>query len=340
MAAHLFLSKARWFLCLIAVNALLGWTTTSLAHHGVAGIGVAGLEGPGAPIEAATSATLPEGKALLYLKLDRAEYKTFNPDPSNPESDFANFWIGGIGYGVTPWFSAYLFVPYNEKVDEPGGFDTRGFADISLFGQLGFKWDEGLQLIPDNESLDDLEDWRFTIFGGLTIPTGNENLRDGNGMIDPGKSAGFGSPSYLTGLTVTKTITDRLTGNLELSRNAFIENTYGDGSRTRFGTEYRINPALIYRTYTNRVQKLRLDLSMEPQFLWLGRDRTNNQDELATGGSIMYLLPGLRGYWKNMSVATGVKIPVWKALNEERDQQGGEGTEDYRFIFTISILFP
>lgn len=325
---------------MIALSALLGWTTTSLAHHGVAGIGVAGLEGPGAPIEAATSATLPDGKFLLYLKLDRAEYELFDSNPSNPESDYANFWIGGIGYGVTPWFSAYVFVPYNEKVDEPGGFDTRGFADISLFGQLGFKWDEGLQLIPANESLDDLEDWRFTLFGGVTIPTGDENRRDRNGNIDPGKSTGFGAPSYLTGLTVTKTITDRLTFNLELSRNAFIENRYADGNRTRFGTEYRVNPALIFRTYTNLSQKLRLDVSVEPQYLHLGRDRTNGQNERATGGDILYMLPGIRGYWRNLSLATGVKIPVWKNLNEENEQQGGEGTEDYRFIFTFSVLLP
>ena len=316
------------------------WSPAAFAHHGVAGIGVAGLEGPGAPIEAATSATLPAGKFLLYAKLDRAEYETFDSDSANPESDFANFWFGGIGYGITPWFSMYAFVPYNEKIDEPGGFSSSGLGDISLFGQLGFKWDEGLQLIPENESLDDLEDWRFTVFGGVTIPTGDANLRDRNGNIDPGKSTGFGSPSYLTGLTVTKTLTDRLTFNLELSRNAFTANTYADGTRTRFGTEYRVNPALIYRTYTNPVKKLRLDLSIEPQYLKLGRDHTNGRGERATGGDILYMLPGLRGYWRNLSVATGVKVPVWMSLNEEGDQQGGEGTEDFRFIFTFSILLP
>ena len=335
-----FIFKFFWAPHLIGLCGLLTWSTTSFAHHGVAGIGVAGLEGPGAPIEAATSATLPDGKFLLYFKLDRAEYDTFDSNSSNPESDFANFWIGGIGYGVTPWFSAYLFVPYNEKIDEPGGFNTSGFADISLFGQFGFKWDEGWQLIPANESLDDLEDWHFTLFGGVTIPTGDDNLRDSNGNIDPGKSTGFGTPSYLTGLTVTKTLTDRLTANLELSRNAFIENGYADGNRTRFGTEYRVNPALIYRMYTNPTKKLRLDLSLEPQYLKLGRDRTNGQNERATGGDMLYLLPGLRGYWRNLSIAAGVKVPVWTNLNEESEQQGGEGTEDYRFIFTFSLLFP
>ncbi|MBI4719790.1 MAG: transporter, partial [Chitinivibrionia bacterium] len=33
----------------------------ALAHHGVASLGVAGLEGPGSPIETSSSATLPKG---------------------------------------------------------------------------------------------------------------------------------------------------------------------------------------------------------------------------------------------------------------------------------------
>jgi len=325
---------------LSALGLLLAWVSPVAAHHGVAGLGVAGLQGPGAPLEAATSATLPARTLLFYLKLDRAEYETFDSDPTNPESDYANFWIGGLGYGVTSWLSAYLFFPYNQKIDESGGFDTEGFADLSLFTQLGWKWDEGPRLIPPTESLDDLEDWHFTFFGGFTIPTSNANERDRNGTIDPGKSTGFGEPSYAFGLTATKMLADRLTFNLELSRNAFIENTYDDGNRTRFGTEYRVNPGLIYRLWEHEAHRLRLDVSLEPQYLNLGRDRTNGSDERATGGHILYMLPGVRAYWRQVSLGLGVKVPAWTDLNEERDQQGGEGTEHYRVIFTLSVLVP
>ena len=166
-----------------AVTAAL--PSAAAAHHGVAGLGVAGLEGPGAPIETATSATLPARTFLLYLKLDRAQYETFNSNPAEPESDYANYWIGGLGYGFTSWLSGYFFFPYNEKVDEPGGFDTSGFADVGFYLQLGTMWDEGLRLIPESESLDDLEDWHFTVFGGATAPTGDADVRDRDGNIDP-----------------------------------------------------------------------------------------------------------------------------------------------------------
>lgn len=247
--------------------------------------------------------------------------------------------MAGLGYGVTSWFSAYVFLPYHSKVDEPGGFDTHGFADVSVIGQVGFKYDEGWRLIPENESLDDLEDWHFTVSGGITLPTGDADLRLGDGSIDPGKSTGFGKPSWSLGLTATKMLSPRWTFNQELSTIGFQEYEYDDGNRTKFGQEIRANSALIYRAYTDLDRSLRVDLAIEAQYLHLGRDHTNGVDERATGGDMIYAVPGVRVYWDNISAAVGVKTPVWTDLNEEDEQQGGEGTEDYRLIFAVSALF-
>ena len=68
------------------------------AHHGVAGIGAAALEGPGAPIESASSAVLPQGRTLLYGKLDHARFKTYDPDPSAPEAKYASYWMIAVSY--------------------------------------------------------------------------------------------------------------------------------------------------------------------------------------------------------------------------------------------------
>jgi hypothetical protein len=50
-------------------------------------------------------------------------------------------------------------------------------------------------------------------------------------------------------------------------------------------------------------------------------------------------MPGVRAYWENVSVALGVKLPAWTDLNEEDEQQGAEGKENYRVIFSMSALF-
>ncbi|HJV93131.1 MAG TPA: hypothetical protein VJ572_06600, partial [Azonexus sp.] len=248
-----------------AFLALFAFTPPVWAHHGVAGVGAAALNGPGAPIEAASSATLPEGKTLALLKIDDAQYKTY--DWAAPNAKYSRFWMVGAGVGVTPWFSAYIFAPYHDKVDEAGGFTTRGWADVSVMGQLGFKYDNGFRLIPANESLDDLEDWHFSLLAGASLPTGEPNRRDRNGDIDPSKSTGFGKPSFNFGLTASKMLTERLTFNLEASTIRFQEYRYTDGNRLRFGAENRLNAAFAWRGYTNADLKFRLDPVFELQYL-------------------------------------------------------------------------
>ncbi|MGH8643269.1 MAG: transporter [Gammaproteobacteria bacterium] len=309
------------------------------AHHGVAGVGSAAFEGPGAPIESATSTVLPDNVKLLYIKLDHANYETFTSEEDG-EAEFAQFWILGAGYGFTSWLSGYAFFPYNLKEDEDnGGFDTRGFTDIAPFLQLGFKYDEGLKLIPPNESADDLEDWHFTIFTGTSIPTGEPNLRDSAGEINPSRALGFGKPTFTLGLTATKLLTPQLTFNLEISGLKFFDYEYDDGNRTQFGDEIRINPSLFYRAYTNPERKLRVDVGAELQYLHLERDRFNGERQEATGGDIYYALPGVRLFYDRVSVAFGIKVPIAEDLNEEELQQGGEGLEDYRVILSASYLF-
>lgn len=315
--------------------------TLALAHHGVAGVGAAALEGPGAPVESASSAVLPAGKTLLYAKLDHAKFKTYDPDPTAPESDYANYWMVGVGHGFTPWFSAYVFAPYHAKIDEPGGLDSKGWADLSVMGQIGFKYEpgQGLKLVPANESLDDQEDWHFTVFGGGTLPTGNANHRLADGSIDPGKAHGFGKNSWSLGVTATKQLTRDLTFNLEVSTIRFREYTYDDGNRVKFGTENRLNGSLAYRLHTNPDSRFRVDGVLEAQYLALGRDIENGVGATATGGKMLYLVPGLRFYKDNMSFAVGVKKPAWTNLNESSQQQGAEGKEKYRLIFSASMMF-
>lgn len=315
------------------------------AHHGVAGLGAASLDGPGAPIEQSSSATLPKGKTFAYFKADYADWKTYT-SVKDDEADYSTYWMLGLGYGVTPWLSLYAFLPYHDKVDEDGSFNTHGWADASINATFGFKYDDGFRLIPDNESLDDLEDWHFTLYTGLTLPTGDPNLRDRDGNIDKGKSTGFGEPTFTLGATASKMLNERWTLNFDMSNLWFQENTYdadpihGDTKFTgRFGDEFRFNTAAIYKAYVNPEQRFRLDLLGELNYLYLGRDKENGMAERATGGHILYLTPGIRAYWNTVSFAFGVKLPIATDLNEEDEQQGAEGKENYRLIFSISALF-
>ncbi|QOR61821.1 transporter [Sulfurovum sp. ST-21] len=312
--------------------------TLAYAHHGVASLGVAGLEGPGAPLETTSSATLPEGKFLVYT---RAEYISYTLDTPQIDGEMEKheYFTYALGYGVTSYFDAYVFIPYFTK-EEEGSVGTSGFHDIKFAGVLGFKYDDGLMLTPDNESLDDMEDWHFTTSFNVSIPTGDKAVKKPDGTLyDYGMQLSFGAPSFMVGLSATKWFGGDTTLVFDTSYNTFFKSSYSDGGTMKFGDEIRANSALSYKFYSNMQKKLRVDGTVEANFLHLGRDRENGVDQTATGGDILYTTVGLRLFYESVSATVGVKVPVWKDLNEEALQQGAEGNERTRLIFTFSSLF-
>ncbi|MCP4547354.1 MAG: transporter [bacterium] len=321
----------------ILILIILAAPLTSMAHHGVASLGVAGLEGPGAPIETSSSATLPTGGVLALLKLDQARFDKFTP-ATDDEGDTNAFWMYGLGYGFRPWLSAYVILPFNAKRVEDNSYNTAGFADMSLLAVFGFKYDQGLRPVPAVESMDDLEDWHFTVYGGCTLPTGEANVGNSDGEIDPGMSLGFGKPSWSLGLTTTKQFGGRLTGVLDASWITFREYVYADGAKVRFGDELRGNAAATWRLAASSEHKFRLDANFELNYLKLGRDESDGEGDEATGGAMLYALPGFRVFYGSTSLALGIKRPIWTDLNEDALQQGAEGKERYRLVLGFSVI--
>jgi hypothetical protein len=328
----------RHSMIVLTVATALCLALPALAHHGVATVGVAGVEGPGAPLETSSSANLPAGHWLAYLKIDHASFDTFTP-ARDDETVRQTYFMYGLGYGLKPWLSAYAFAPFHAKVAENNVYNTAGFADVSWMLVAGFKWDGGPRLVPERESLDELEDWHFTIYGGSTLPTGDPNLRDAAGTIDPGMATGFGKPAFSLGLTATKTLSSRLTAVSEISSTTFSEYEYEDDFSGKFGSELRLNGALAGRLFSDPSAATRLDLNLEANYLRLGRDQTDGVGEEATGGKILYSTLGLRLTRESVSLAVGWKVPVWTDLNEEDLQQGAEGKESGRLLLTLSTLF-
>jgi hypothetical protein len=308
------------------------------SHHGVASLGIAGLEGPGAPLETTSSAMLPEGMFLAYMRAESITYK-LNTLAIDGEMEKHEYFSYALGYGVTSYFDVYLSLPYFTKKEE-GSIGTSGFHDLKLTGVLGFKYDDGFMLTPDNESLDDLEDWHFTAILSASMPTGNKDIKKPDGTLyDYGVQLSFAAPSLMFGLSATKWFGDKTTLVFDGSYNTFLEGSYSDGGTMEFGNEIRFNTALAYKLYANSDKKLRFDATIEANYLNLGRDVENSIAQEATGGDILYSTVGMRVFYQNISATLGVKMPVWKDLNEAHLQQGAEGNEETRVVFTLSALF-
>ncbi len=325
--------RARIALAMIA----LAFARTVQAHHGVAAVGVAGPEGPGAAMETTSALPLPQGLLFAMVKTEYVPFEKYAwAEPTNKA--YSSFNMGAIGYGLRPWLSIYVFQPYNLK-EQDGLGRNAGAGDTNLMLSFAFKWDEGLRLIPEKESLDDLMDWHFSAWASSTIPVGPTTARDRFGdYFAPDMQTGFGTPSPAFGVAVLKQVTNDLTWLAEANYQHFFPHTY-PFTRYQFGGETRLDTAAVYRLYGSG--QFGLDVSGELDGLHLQRDRELNDagvmEQLrASGGAILYAGAGLRAYYGPITVALGAKRAVLKSLNEQANQQGSEGLEKLRATLTFS----
>jgi hypothetical protein len=276
----------------------------------------------------------------MVFTMMKTEYVPFQQfafaEPKN--KSYSSFNMVAAGFGIRPWLSAYVFQPYNVK-EQDGVGRNKGAGDTNLMLSVALKWDDGLQLVPEKESLDDLVDWHFSVWGSSTLPVGPTTHLDATGAhFAPDMQTGFGAPSPAAGVAVLKQVSRELTWLADASYQHFFPYTY-PFTRYQFGGETRLNTAAIYRVYG--AGGFRLDVSGELNALHLQRDRERNDagamEQLqASGGAILYAGAGVRAYYGPVTVALGAKRAALEDLNEQADQQGSEGLEKFRAALTVS----
>lgn len=316
----------------LLATALLFAARPAAAHHGTASISALGAEGPGAALD--TTSPLPLGAGALF-GLGKGEYARFTQREGFEEQRrYSSFNTLALGWGVTPWLSAFLFQPVNVKSQDGVGTNL-GTGDPNLMLALALKWDEGLRLTPEKESLDELEDWHFGVWAACSAPLGATGHRDERGAFyAPDMQTGFRGPSPALGLSALKQLSADLTVLGEANLQTFFEQAYGDaGYSYRFGRETRGNAALVYRAAA--WDGGRLDLSPELSLLHLQRDEADGVALQASGGTILYGQLGARASFGAFSVGAAVKRAGLAWLNEGDDQQGSEGLEQLRASLTL-----
>jgi len=319
------------------VFTLLLLPLTAMAHHG----GVSLALGPGSPIETNSPLTLPQGAFVLSSRIEQVEWKKRNfAEPTNKDS--FTFFNLGLSYGITPYLTGSLFLPYNIKRQDDLG-SAKGIGDVKFLFNLGFNYNPSIKGIRLNTAqdtaitLEGAKNTYLSLFGGFTLPTG-KNRKELGGDIDPGMQPGFGSPTYTFGIAATRQLTSALTLVADTSYDIFTRE-----DRFKFGNEWRANLAGVYELYgkpENFISKI--DGILELNLLNLARDEEGREKQRATGGTILYLSPGLRFSFPkplNGSLGLMLKFPTLKGLNEKKEQQGAEGLEKVRAIVTLSFYF-
>lgn len=314
--------------------------TTVFAHHG----GVSTAFGPGAPIETASPLALGRGNFLLFEKFEYIPFEHKNH--AEPENiDTFTFFNTLIGYGFTDALTVYATLPVAIKDQDSLGTSS-GLGDLGFIVQYGFKIGErdgirGFYSYGPEDSYGEAystDDIKMSLLAGFTVPSGTTSNRDNNeNTFDMGMQPGFGAPSFNFGFAASKMLSPHFTLTGDTSVTTFTE--HNDGKP---GNEIRFNVAGGYEVYEKKNGFFsRLDIIAESNILHLTKDQNEDREkEDATGGTILYLSPGLRvTFNKRVSVGVLVKLPTWKDLNNESEQQGAEGLEEYRAIVTCSVSF-
>lgn len=320
-----------WF---VFVTVLVFFTLPVLAHHGGASIS----QGEGTPIETNSPLTLPQGSAVLFTRFEYAPFRKFDfADPYNTDS--FRFYQLGASYGLTDFLTGTLILPYNAKSQDGHG-TFRGFGDAKLLLNAGLNWEPGVGLNFNDEDdvavdIGETNKWYFGLYGGLTAPTGRDDIDIGLG-VDGGLQPGFGSPTFTLGASVTKPLSQNFSLTADTSVEIFTEKDGGD----KFGNEFRANLAGVWNMHVDPESTLsQIDGVLELNYLRLSRDETAGVAELGTGGGILYAGPGVRAQVGDFNLGALVKFPLAKSLNERPLQQGSEGLEKYRLVLTASTAF-
>lgn len=314
---------------------------TAQAHHGVAAVGFSDPEGPGVGIDATAALTLPRSLGFAMARTELVSFKSRGNHAAFPQQKTAAWFnTAALGFGITPWLSGYVFQPYNVKSADGGIGTNTGAGDTNLMLAFGWKWDEGLRLIPQKESLDELRDWHFLFWASCSLPLGPTEHRDESGeLFAPDMQTGFGAPSVAAGLAALKQLSTDFTVLAEGNYQYFFPHDYRH-ARYQFGAETRINAAVVYRVYGKR--GVRVDGIAELGGLRLQRDREQPAGTAAmtplsaSGGDVLYGTVGVRAYIGRVAVGGGIKRALASRLHEEPEQQGSEGLERFRLALAIS----
>ena len=306
-----------------------------LAHHGGVSLGY----GPGSPVETNSSLTLPEGGVSLVTRVEQVEFKKYHwAEPEN--KDAFTFYSLGLGYGIKPYLTGNLFIPYTVKTQDRLG-TSYGGGDLKFLFNLGFHYDpnQGLGLNTSADTAISLESspkTYFSFFFGAGAPTGESHNHDQYGEeFERGMQPGFRSPTVSFGASATKQVTHGFTIVADAMYDIFTKK-----DDFKFGNEFRADLAGVYDLYVKPGVSA-LEGILEVNLLNVAKD----VDEPAggkvpnSGGTILYLSPGLRFNFPPMSLGFLLKFPIWKDLNRKDEQQGAEGLEAFRGIISLSAFF-
>ena len=230
-------------------------------------------------------------------------------DPSDADRDRrATSFVSVLGYGVTNKFALFGVVPYVDKdldVTVGGNRINRsdsGFGDVSVFGRY---------TVLQHDQLGST--FRIAPFVGVKVPTGDNKERDRHGRLPPSVQSGTGAWDIFGGVVGTyQTLDFQTDGQMSYRINNEANNFEpGDVFRLDGSLQYRLLP----RTLVKKGVPDFLYGVLEINIIHRDKNRVNGNSDDNSGGTTVFLSPGLQYVTKRLIVEGVMQLPVIQDLN-------------------------
>jgi len=254
------------------------------------------------------STALPVAKGEFVFR-EQFLYRKASEDPSPANRDLQV--LGGVsvlGYGVTGELAVFGALPYLDKaldLTTPGGQrvsrSTNGIGDARLFGRSTI-----LREDAPGRTL------RIAPFAGIELPTGDDDERDGLGRAPRPLQPGSGSWDPFGGVVVTcQTLDYQVDAQITYKANT-------EANDFEFGDELRFDTSLQYRLWPRELGPGVpgfLYGVIETNLIHHGEDRISGARDPDSGGTRLFLSPGLQYVTKRWVLEAIVQLPVVQDLN-------------------------
>jgi hypothetical protein len=302
--------------------------TPLLANHGP------GTSGGGS--STASGETLKAGGFDLSLRTDLTSYESLTrADAAERAIEHGSFdgldrtFVESLSlaYGVTDdfqigaqigWYSGDNFV--SAESDGMGGAtvataDPSGLTDLWLSGKLRVMHGPHGHL---------------AVIAGVKLPTGRDDVELSNGeKLEASSQPGSGAVDLQAGLAYSKFLTSRTTVDA-----SGIYTFRGEQDDFRVGDRFDLGCALAYRLTEDIREYPNWSVSGELLGVWLGEDEDHGVRNGNSGGTTVYVSPGVRGRIDpHLAWSLAPAIPVYQDLDGDQPETRAKLT------FTLSFAF-
>jgi len=229
-------------------------------------------------------------------------------DPGTADRDHsATSLLTVLGYGVTHKLALFGVLPYVDKrldLTVAGSRIRRsasGLGDASLFARY--------TLVQRDQPG---RTFRVAPFAGVKAPTGDDDIRDMFGRLPPSVQPGSGAWDIFGGVVATyQTFALQADGQVSYRvRNKANGVDPGDELRLDGSLQYRLWPRQLGHGVPSFLYGV-----LEANLVRRDRNQVNGSDDADSGGTTLFLSPGLQYVTKRWIVEGVVQLPVLQNLH-------------------------